>query len=80
MSRSIVARASYTWTPIAAPSLETAVRQNGDGVYAKAEYSQGRGQHWRATLTAVVLAGDSSDFIGQYRPQLARQSDGRYSY
>jgi len=80
MSRSIVGRASYTLDANRSASLETAVRQNGDGVYAKAEYSQGRGQHWRATLTGVVLAGDSSDFIGQYDRNSHVSLTVRYSY
>ena len=41
-------------TRIAASRSRRAVRQNGDGVYAKGEYSQARGQHWRATVTGVA--------------------------
>jgi hypothetical protein len=80
LSRSIVARASYTLDANRSASMETAVRQNGDGVYAKAEYSHGRGQHWRATLTGVVLAGDSSDFIGQYDRNSHVRLTVRFSY
>ena len=54
MTRSLVARASYTIDLVRSLAFETAVRQNGAGVYAKAEYSQARGQHWRATLTGVA--------------------------
>ena len=66
LSRSIVARASYTIDVNRRAEVETALRQNGDGLYAKAEYSQARGQHWRATVTGVVISGHSGDFLGQY--------------
>jgi hypothetical protein len=80
MSRSIVARASYTLDVNRSVNMETAVRQNGDGVYAKAEYSQARGQHWRATIAGVLLAGDSDDFIGQYDHNSHVRLTLRYSY
>jgi hypothetical protein len=65
LSRSIVARAAYTIDTNRSVEIETAVRQDGDGVYSKAAYSQARGP-WRATITGVLLAGDAEDFIGQY--------------
>ena len=75
MTRSIVARASYTIDPNRSLAFETAVRQNGDGVYAKVEYSQARGQHWRATVTAAgARAGTADDFLGQYRSQFSRRA------
>jgi hypothetical protein len=66
MTRSIVGRGSYTIDPVRSIAFETAVRQNGDGVYGKVEYSQARGQHWRVTATGVVIGGHSGDFLGQY--------------
>ena len=43
LTRSFVGRASYTIDPARSVSLEAAVRQNGDGAYGKAEYSQAHG-------------------------------------
>jgi hypothetical protein len=80
LSRSIVARASYTIDPNRSVALETAVRQTGDGVYAKAEYSQARGQHWRATAGGVLLAGDANDFLGQYHRNSHVTVSLRYSF
>ena len=80
LSRSIVARASCTIDANRRVEFESAVHQNGDGVYAKAEYSQARGQHWRATVTGVVLAGERDDFIGQYRRNSHVRLTVRYSY
>jgi hypothetical protein len=80
MTRSIVARASYTIDPVRSLAFETAVRQNGVGVYAKFEYSQARGQHWRATVTGVGIGGDNGDFLGQYHRNSHVTAALRYSF
>jgi hypothetical protein len=80
LSRSIVARASYAIDANRRAEFETAVRQNGDGIYGKAEFSQAHGQHWRATVTAVLLTGEPDDFIGQYRRNSHVRLTIRYSY
>jgi hypothetical protein len=80
LTRSIVGRASYTIDPNRSVAFETAVRQNGAGVYAKAEYSQARGQHWRATVSGVLLAGEEDDFIGQYQRNSHVSVGVRYSF
>ena len=67
MTRSLVGRASYTIDSTRSVAVETAVRQNGRGMYGKVEYSQAYGDHWRATATAVLVRGDPDDFLGQYR-------------
>jgi hypothetical protein len=80
LTRSIVARASYTIDTTRSIAVESAVRQSGEGVYAKAEYSQARGQHWRTTITGVVIAGASDDFLGQYRRNSHATVALRYSF
>ena len=80
MTRSVVARASYTIDPVRNVALETAVRQNGDGVYGKVEYSQSSGQHWRATVTGVGISGHSDDFLGQYHRNSHVAVALRYSF
>ena len=80
MTRSLVGRASYTIDSNRTVTFETAVRQDGDGLYAKAEYSQARGQHWRATVTGVAIAGQSDDFLGQYRRNSHVAAALRYSF
>jgi hypothetical protein len=80
MSRAVVARAAYTIDPNRSLALETAARQKGHGLYAKAEYSQARGQHWRATLMAVAIAGRSDDFLGQYHRNSHVTVTLRYSF
>jgi hypothetical protein len=80
LTKSIVTRASYTIGPTRSVALESAIRQNGDGVYAKGEYSQARGAHWRATVTGVFIGGDADDFLGQYRRNSYLKGALRYSF
>ena len=80
LTRSIVGRASYTIGPTRSVAFESAIRQNGAGAYGKAEYSQSRGNHWRATVAGVLIRGDSDDFLGQYRQNSYLKAALRYSF
>ncbi|MGE3956855.1 MAG: hypothetical protein AB7H96_09075 [Vicinamibacterales bacterium] len=80
LTRSLVARASYTIDSTRSAAVETAVRQDGAGVYVKGEFSQSRGQHWRLTLSGTVIAGDEADFLGQYRRNSNAAVAMRYSF
>jgi hypothetical protein len=80
MARSLVARGSYTIDSNRSLALETAVRQNGDGVSAKAGYSQALGQHWRAIVAGAAISGHSDDFLGQYRRNSHVAATLRYSF
>jgi hypothetical protein len=80
LSRAIVGRAAYTIDTNRRVEFEGAVRQDGNGVFARAEYSQARGQHWRATATAVFFGGDPDDFLGRYRRNSHVKLTVRYSF
>ena len=80
LTRALVGRASYTLDVNRSIALETAVRQNGDGGYAKAEYSQAYAQHWRATVSGSLVRGEPGDFIGQYRLNSHLTLALRYSF
>jgi hypothetical protein len=80
LARAIIARAAYTIGPDRNVGLEGAVRQNGRGVYSKVEYSQTYGQHWRATISGVVIGGQSDDFLGQYHDNSHIAAALRYSF
>jgi hypothetical protein len=80
LTRAFVARASYTIDAARSFAIETAVRRNAGGAYLRAEYSQARGQHWRATLSAVGIAGNSDAFLGQYRRNSHVKAALRYSF
>jgi hypothetical protein len=79
-ARAFVGRAGYTIDTNRSVAFESVVRQDGKGVWAKLEYSQAFGQHWRATAGVALIRGSSGDFLGQYR----RNSHGifalRYSF
>jgi hypothetical protein len=66
LTKTLLGRAGYTIDVNRSVALEAAVRQNGDGTWIKFEYSQARGQHWRATADFTLLRGTMSDFLGQY--------------
>ncbi len=66
LARSLIGRVSYTVDPRRTIALETVVRQDGDGFYLKGEYSQGLAEHWRATFKQIIIAGEETDFIGQF--------------
>ena len=80
LSRAFVARASYTLDPNRTVAFEGAARQRGEGVYARGEYSQAHGQHWRVTAAAVVIGGETDDFLGQYRRNSHATLTLRYSF
>jgi hypothetical protein len=75
-----VARASYTIDANRSAAVETAIRQNGHGEYVKGEYSQARGQHWRATAAGALIRGHVDDFLGQYRRNSHVTLSLRYSF
>lgn len=61
-------------------AFEASVRENLDGAWARTEYSQTFGQHWRATANVSVIRGKPSDFLGQYRLNSHATMLLRYSF
>ena len=80
LTRAIVARAGYTIDVNRTVALEGAVRENGDGAYLKAEYSQAVRGHWRTTVSGSLISGEPADFIGQYRRNSHLMVSLRYSF
>jgi hypothetical protein len=80
MARAIFGRASYTLGATRGIVFESMVRQDGNGVLAKAEYAHGVGQHWRVTLRMIVIRGAETDFLGQYRHNSFGGTQVRYSF
>jgi hypothetical protein len=80
LTKSFVGRASYTIDTNRSIAFESAVRQNLAGEYVKLEYSQARGQHWRATVSGVAIGGESDDFLGQYNRNSHLRLSLRYSF
>jgi hypothetical protein len=79
-ARSILGRASYTVDAARSMAFEGAVREDGGGLYAKAEFSEARGEHWRWTITGTVIAGRDDDFLGQYHRNSHVTASLRYSF
>jgi len=80
VAKSIIGRVAYTLGPRRSLAIEGAARQSGDGFYVKGEFSQAFGQHWRATFTGVGIAGQDSDFLGQYHRNSHAAIALRFSY
>jgi hypothetical protein len=80
MTRSVVGRASYTIDGNRSIAFDTAVRQSGRGAYARVEYSEAAGQHWRTTMAAAVITGHSDDFLGQFHRNSYATLALRYSF
>ena len=80
LARAIFGRASYTIGATRSIVFESMVRQDGDGLLAKAEYAHGVGQHWRVTLRLIVIRGAETDFLGQYRRNSFGGTQVRYSF
>jgi hypothetical protein len=67
LARSFLGRASYTVDPRRSVAAEWAIRQNGDGVWSRFEYSQVYRKNWRAIAGYTLIRGTPEDFLGQYR-------------
>jgi hypothetical protein len=79
-TRSFVAHAGYTIDTNRSLALETIIRQNGNGLWLKPEYTQSFGQHWRLTAALAVIRGKPPDFIGQYHQNSHGILTVRYSF
>jgi hypothetical protein len=80
LTSAFLGRAGYTIDTNRSVALETALRQNGQGVWVKLEYSQAFGAHWRATAAFNLIRGDQPDFLGQYRRNSHAMLALRYSF
>jgi hypothetical protein len=80
LTKTFLGRAGYTIDTNRSLAFESAVRENGDGLWLKGEYSQAVGQHWRATLNLTLVRGDVGDFLGQYRRNSHALLILRYSF
>ena len=80
MAKSIIGRVAYTVDPQRTVAIEGAVRQHAEGYFARVEYSQAMGQHWRLTLAGVGIGGEETDFLGRYRENSHASVALRFSF
>jgi hypothetical protein len=79
-TKSLLGRAGYTIDTNRSIAVEAAARQNGDGAWARLEYSQAFGQHWRLTGRLTLIGGSMNDFLGQYDRNSHVSLIARYSF
>ena len=77
-AKSFVAHAGWTIDSSRSLAFEAAIRAAGS--FARAEYSQMFGQHWRATAGIAWLRGDMTDFLGEYHRNSYGSLSIRYSF
>jgi hypothetical protein len=80
LTKSFLGRAGYTIDARRSVAFEAAIRQNGAGTWARAEYSQTFGAHWRGTAGFSWIRGNQDDFLGQYRRNSHFTLAMRYSF
>ena len=80
LTKAILTHASYTIDVNRSVSLQAAIKQNGDGVWIRPEYTQAIGQNWRVTLGLAWIHGVAGDFIGQYHRNSFAIFRIRYSF
>jgi len=80
LARAVVGRAALTIDSTRSLVFESVVRQDGDGTYARAEYSHALGAHWRLTGQAALFRGEDGDYLGQYRRNSFGAVTLRFSY
>jgi len=80
LTRAFLGRAGYTIDAGRSVALETAVRQNGKGVWVKLEYTQSFREHWRVTTGFTWIRGEPEDFLGQYHRNSFASLAIRYSF
>jgi hypothetical protein len=66
LTHAFVGRASFTIDPNRSIAFDGVQRDNGDGTWVRAEYSQALGAHWRGTVSGTAIIGKNTDFLGQY--------------
>ena len=80
LTRAFLGRASYNLDVNRSVAMDTAIRQNGDGLWLRSEYSETWGQHWRGTAGFTLIRGEPTDFLGQYRRNSFFSMSLRYSF
>ncbi len=80
LDKAFLGRIGYTIDSTRSVAFELAQRQNGAGTWARAEYSQTFGAHWRATAGVGWIRGNADDFLGQYRRNSHFSLALRYSF
>jgi hypothetical protein len=80
LARAFLGRASYNIDSSRSVAMETAIRENGSGLWLKSEYSEAWGKNWKGTISFTLIRGEPTDFLGQYRRNSFFSLALRYSF
>jgi hypothetical protein len=80
LARAFLSRVGYTISAERTVAVEAARRQNGEGAWVKAEYTQTLANHWQARASMTLIRGNTNDFLGQYRRNSHAILALRYSF
>ncbi len=80
LTRSFLGRASLQVNPRDTVAIDTALRQNGDGVWMRGEFIHTFNDQWSVRVGGSVIRGRTSDFLGQYGRNSNANFAFRYSF
>ena len=80
LTKTFFAKGVYNLSAPSSLSIETAVRQNGQGAWSAVEYSRQVATHWRVIGGITIVAGSPNDFLGQYHRNSFGVLKLRYSF
>jgi hypothetical protein len=80
LTKTLLAKAVYNLDAPTSVSIQTAIRQNGQGTWSTVEYSRQLAAHWRLIGGITVIAGNRNDFLGEYKHNSFGMLKVRYSF
>jgi hypothetical protein len=80
LTRSFLGRASLQVNSRDTIAVDAALRQNGEGVWIRGEFTHSFNDHWSVRSGATFIRGQSTDFLGQFRRNSHVSVAFRYSF
>lgn len=80
LTRSFLGRASLQLNPRDTVAVDAALRQNGEGVWIRGEFTHSFNDHWSVRTGGTLIRGQSTDFLGQFRRNSHVSLAFRYSF
>jgi hypothetical protein len=80
LTRSFLGRASLQLNPRDTVAVDAALRQNGEGVWIRGEFTHSFNDHWSVRTGGTLIRGQNTDFLGQFRRNSHVSVAIRYSF
>jgi hypothetical protein len=80
LTRSFLGRASLQLNPRDTVAVDAALRQNGEGVWIRGEFTHSFNDHWSVRTGGTFIRGQSTDFLGQFQRNSHLSVAFRYSF